>query len=83
MTAVAIVKVPLLSVTSPMQGAVLVETEGHINKIRLRVTVSAGEIYIGWIDRSGPAFSIELNPLIKAAVNEIEALLGMDKGMRK
>jgi hypothetical protein len=83
MTPVAVVKVPLLSVTSPMQGQVLAVTEGNINGIPLRVTVSASEIYIAWADRSGPAFVVELNPLIKAAVNEIEALLGMGQGMRK
>lgn len=83
MTQVAIVKVPLQSVTSPMAGQVLAETSGNINGIPLRVTVSASEIYITWADRSGPAFSIEMNPLIKAAVDEIEALLGMGQGVGK
>lgn len=83
MTEVATVKVPLLSVTSPVQGPVLAEALGNINGIPLRVTVSATEIYIAWVDRSGPAFAIEMNPLIKAAVNEMEALLGMGQGMHK
>lgn len=83
MTQVATVKVPLLSVTSPVQGPVLAEALGNINGIPLRVTVSATEIYIAWVDRSGPAFAVELNPLIKAAVNEIEVLVGMNKGRGK
>jgi hypothetical protein len=80
MTPVAQMTVPLLSVTSPMQGPVLAEALGNINGIPLRVTVSATEIYIAWVDRSGPAFSIEMNPLVKEAVNQIEALLGMKGG---
>lgn len=83
MTQVATITVPLRSVTAAMQGPVLAEAAGNINGIPLRVTVSAGEIYIAWVDRSGPAFSIELNPLIKAAAHQIEVLLGMEKGKGK
>lgn len=83
MTPVAQVKAPLLSVERPKFGVALAEAEGNINKIPLLVTVTEHEIYIAWADRKGPSFVIEMQPLIKAAVNEIEALLGMGQGMRK
>ena len=75
----AMVKAPLRSVSRGPSGAVLGEAEGHINGSPLIITLTVSEIHIGWADRNGPAFVIELNPLVKAAVNEIEALLGIQK----
>lgn len=78
MTTVALVKSPLQSVARGPIGPVLGATEGHINHIPLTVTLTDTELHIAWADRHGPAFAIQINPLIKAAVNEIEALLGME-----
>jgi hypothetical protein len=82
MTAVAQIKLPLVSVDRAPLGTVLGGTEGHINRIPVTVTMTDMEIHIGWADRNGPAFVIELNPLIKSAANEIEALLGMKRGRK-
>ncbi len=82
MTAASVIKAPLRSVDRAPLGTVLGGTEGHIKHIPLTVTMTDMEIHIGWADRSGPAFVIDLNPLIKSAVNEIEALLGMKGGRR-
>jgi len=79
MTAVALISAPLLSVERRARGVVLGAADGNINGIPLAVTITAGEIHIGWVDRSGPAFVIELNQLVKAAVTEIEILLGQRK----
>lgn len=78
MTAIAMVKAPMLSVDRDMFGAPLAEAQGNINGVPLRVTVTNHEIFIAWVDRKGPAFAIQINPLIKAAVTEIEALLGVE-----
>jgi hypothetical protein len=83
MTAVAQVKAPLLSVERPKFGVALAEAEGNIKKMPLLVTVTEHEIYIAWADRDGPSFVIEMKPLIKAAMNEIEDLLGIGQGIRK
>lgn len=80
MTAVALIKAPMLSVERPKFGVALAEAEGNINGIPLLVTVTEHEIYISWADRKGPSFVIELKPLVRAAVDEIETLLGMDRG---
>lgn len=63
-------------------GAVLGIAEAKIDHIPLLVTLTVGEIHIGWADRDGPAFVLELNPLVKAAIDEIETLLGTSKGIR-
>lgn len=80
MTAVALIKAPMLSVVRPKFGAALAEAEGNINGIPLLVTITEHEIFIAWADRTGPSFVIELRPLVQAAVDEIETLLGMGKG---
>jgi hypothetical protein len=80
MTVVALIKSPLRSVDRRAKGEVLGTAEGNIDGIRLMVTMTSDELHIGWVDRMGPAFVIELKPLIKAAVDEMEQLLGMDKG---
>lgn len=83
MTAIALIKTPLRSVDRRPKGEVLGMAEGNIDGIPLTVTLTAGEIHIGWADRNGPAFVIDLNPLVATAVDEIEALLGMTKGARR
>lgn len=79
MSVVALLKTPLRSEDRRPKGAVLGEAEGNINGVPLAVTLTAGEIHIGWIDRNGPSFVIELNQLVKAAVDEIELLIGQRK----
>ena len=83
MTAVSLIKAPLLSVERGPKGGVHATAPGTINGARLVVTLTEGEIHIGWLDRNGPAFVIELNPLVKAAVDEIEILIGQRKEGRK
>ena len=79
MTVVALISAPMLAVERRARGAVLSAADGNIDGIALAVTITEAEIYIGWVDRSGPAFVIQLNQLVKAAVNEIEILLGQRK----
>lgn len=79
MTVEALLRAPLHSVDRGPRGAVLGVSEGHIDGARLNVTVTDFELHLGWADRNGPAFSIHLNPLVKEAFNEIEALLGIKK----
>jgi hypothetical protein len=79
---VPLVKAPLLSVTRRPNGMVLGTAEGRIDRAPLTITLTEGEIHIGWVDRDGPAFVIELHPLVKAAVTEIETLLGIKKDAR-
>jgi hypothetical protein len=79
MTVVALISAPMLAVERRARGAVLGAADGNINGIALAVTITEAEIYIGWVDRSGPAFVIQLNQLVKSAVNEIEILLGQRK----
>ena len=79
MTAVALINAPLLSVERRARGVVLGATDGNINGIPLAITITASEIHIAWVDRAGPAFVIGVNQLVKAAVTEIEILLGQRK----
>ncbi|MGV8953805.1 MAG: hypothetical protein ACOH2M_22085 [Cypionkella sp.] len=79
MSVAALVTAPLLSVARGPNGVVLGTAEGRIARAPLAVTLTEGEIHIGWVDRDGPAFVIELHPLLKAAVTEIETLLGIKK----
>lgn len=79
MTAVSLLKTPLLSVDRGPRGAVHASAPGNIGGVPLTATLTEGEIHIGWVDRNGPAFVIELNPLVKAAIDEIEALIGQRK----
>ena len=83
MTAVSLLKVPLLSVDRGPKGAAHADAPGNIGGAGLVVTLTEGEIHIGWLERNGPAFVIELNPLVKAAVDEIEILIGQRKEGRK
>ena len=79
MTVVALVRTPLRSVDRRAKGNVLGEAAGNIGGIPLAITLTESEIHIDWADRSGPRFVIELNPLVKAAVDEIEILVGQRK----
>lgn len=80
MTVEALLRAPLHSVDRDPRGKVLGVSKGQINDAQMRVTLTETELHIAWADRDGPAFSIPLNPLIKAAFNEIETLLGIKKG---
>ncbi|OYU38630.1 MAG: hypothetical protein CFE33_15175 [Pseudorhodobacter sp. PARRP1] len=73
----------MLVVDRAAKGAVLGEAEGHIDGVPLRVTLTVGEVHISWTDRKGPTFVIELNQLVKAAVEEIETLIGQRKALPK
>lgn len=81
MTVEALLKAPLHSVDRGPRGMVLAVTEGRIDTARLNVTVTEFELHFAWADRNGPAFSIPLNALVKEAFNEIETLLGIQKGI--
>jgi hypothetical protein len=82
MTVQALVKTALRSVDRGPKGAVLGVAEGHIDRSSVTVTLTEGEIHIGWSDRNGPTFVLELRPLVKAALDEIETLLGIKKDAR-
>lgn len=71
--------VPLLAVDRGPFGQVLATSQGHIEGWPLSVVVTPVEIHIAFADRDGPSFVIDLNTLAKAAVNEIEAKLGIKK----
>lgn len=83
MTQLALVPVPLLTVERRPFGPSLAESEGHINGWPLTVAVTPVEIHISFADRDGPAFVIDLNAVVKAAVNEIEAKLGLTPRKRR
>lgn len=77
MTELALVRVPLLALDRRPFGPTLAESAGHINGWPLNVAVTPVEIHISFADRDGPAFVVDLNAVIKAAVCEIEAKLGL------
>ncbi len=79
MTIVALVKTPLRSLDRAPTGTRLGETKGTINGIPFKVTLTICEIHIAWADRKGPSFVLEIDQLIKSAVNEIETLLGIEQ----
>ncbi|MGV8987627.1 MAG: hypothetical protein ACOH2H_15255 [Cypionkella sp.] len=83
MTQLALIPVPLLTVERRPFGPVLAESEGHINGWPLTVVVTPVEIHVAFADRDGPAFVLDLNAIVKAAVNEIEAKLGLKPRIRK
>lgn len=79
MTPVGWAKTPLFSVFRGPKGNPFGVADGKIDKAPLLVTLTDAEIHIGWSDRDGPAFVIDLNQLVKSAVNEMEVLLGQRK----
>lgn len=79
----ALVPVPLLAVDRRQFGPSLAESEGLINGWPLTVAVTPVEIHISFADRDGPAFVVDLNAVVKAVVNEMEAKLGLKPRMRK
>ena len=76
MTALAMVRAPMLSKDRGPYGVRLAATGGRINGWPVAVSITSAEIHIAFTDRDGPAFIIDLNALVKAACNEIEAQLG-------
>lgn len=81
MTALSFLSLPLLAVERGPVGPALAESEGHVNGWPLRVTVTPVEMHIEFADRDGPAFVVDLNAVARAALNEIEAKLGLKKRM--
>ncbi len=79
MNTVAQLKTPLRSVDRGPKGTQLGGAKANMNGVALGVTLTEGEIHIGWVDRKGPTFVIELNEVVQAAVTEIEILLGQRK----
>lgn len=77
MTALAMIQTPLLSVSRGPLGVWLGQAEAKINGAPLSVTLTEAELHIGFADRDGPSFVLDLNTLCKAAINEIEAQLGL------
>ena len=83
MTQLALVPVPLLAVDRRQFGPSLAESAGHINGWPLTVAVTPVEIHISFADRDGPAFVVDLNAVVKAVVNEMEAKLGLKPKVRR
>jgi hypothetical protein len=79
----ALIQVPLVAVERRQFGPTVAASEGHINGWPLSVAVTPVEIHISFADRDGPAFVLDLNAIVKAAVNEIEAKLGIHPRSRK
>ena len=77
MTALAMIRIPLLAVDRGPHGVRLAATEGKINGWPVSVSITISEIHIAFADRDGPAFTIDLNALLKTACDEIEAQLGV------
>ena len=75
--------IPLLACDRKPFGPTLAESTGHINDWPLTVAVTPVEIHISFADRDGPTFVIDLNAIVKAAVTEIEAKLGLKPRNRK
>ena len=81
MTTLSFISVPLIAVERRPFGPTLAESKGHIEGWPLSVIVTPVEIHIAFSDRDGPAFVLDLNAIAKAALNEIEAKLGIKKRM--
>ena len=79
MTALALLKVPLLSVDRRPHGTELGSAGGNINGRPITMRLTENELHIAFVDRDGPAFIVDLHSLAKAAVAEIEAQLGYDQ----
>lgn len=79
MTVVALAKAPLCTIERGPKGETLGQAEGNINGMPLTVTLTEGEIHIAFADRTGPVFALDLNAIVKAAVAEIETLLGLQQ----
>ena len=81
MTALAFLSIPMLTVERGPFGVGMAESEGHINGWPVAIVITHCEVFIEFKDRDGPAFVIDLNAVAKAALNEIEAKLGVKKRM--
>lgn len=76
------VSVPLRAVQRRPQGPVLAQTDGNVNGWPFVLTVTQWEFHFAFSDRDGPAFVIDLNELAKEGTNEIERLMGIQRGIR-
>lgn len=76
MTAIALLKVPLLSVDRRPKGTELGEAMGDISGWPIVMRLTEAELHIAFTDRNGPAFVVDLYSLAKAAIAEIEEQLG-------
>lgn len=83
MTELALIPVPLLAVERRQFGTTLAESKGHINGWPLTVAVTPVEIHISFADRDGPSFCLDLNAIVRAAVDEIEAQMGLQPRTRR
>jgi hypothetical protein len=80
MTEAARLSVPLMSSNRKPFGQAVLAAEGHAEGHSFDVTVTDCEIHFAFSGVDGPAFSIDLNRLVKAAAYAIEDRLFGQKG---
>jgi hypothetical protein len=83
MTEAARLSVPLLNAHRAPVGRTMMATEGHVDGRAFDVIITETQIHIGFAESNGPAFAINLNALVKEAVNAIEeTVFGKRSGIR-
>ena len=82
MKTVARISVPLRAVDRGPQGDLLAVTDGNVNGWPFELTVTQWEMHYAFADRDGPRFVVDLNELAKEGTNEIERLMGVNRGIR-
>lgn len=75
-----VLTIPLEEVARGPRGVRLAEAAGRIDGAALVAAVTESELHLGWIARKGPAYVIDLNALIRAAITEIERRAGQGGG---
>ena len=72
MTHVATLSIPLTTVDGPARGQHLGMSEGMVNGAKFAVTLTEKELHIAFADRDGPTFAVDMQGLLRAAVDAIE-----------
>lgn len=73
MTEAARLSVPLQNANRAPVGRAMMATEGNVDGRAFDVIITDSQIHFSFAESSGPAFAIDINRLIKEAVNAIEA----------
>lgn len=71
----ATLTIPLHVADGPARGTTLGESQGHMNGVQFKVTLTERELHFAFADRDGPSFAVDVNALTKAATDAIEVLM--------
>jgi hypothetical protein len=72
MTEAARLSVPLLNANRAPVGRAILATEGNVDGRAFDVIITDHQIHFSFAESNGPAFAIDINALVKEAVNAIE-----------